>query len=417
MGLRYVWSELVHRPQRSIVAIISIALGVALYLSLQAYAEGYQNAARTPLTEIGADLVVQREGDIPDAFEGIVFPHSTAPIGEEEVAALREVEGVEEVGEALFFWSFESDPFLVGLGIDPEESFGPGRLRTAIREGRFLEAGDTGVAVADSSYADQYQLQIGDTVQISGEAFQLVGLADTSRVGNVANANLYLPIADVNRMVHAAPQVQSVYTLDEQVTNLLFVKADSAQASLVADNLKQLLGERSLVTTPQSFEDVFGTTFQLIDRFGLLVGFSCLFLALLGLLRVVVGGLTERRRDVGIMRAVGWRKREIVRQISRESLVLVAVGWSIGVIAAIGIAYVLSYFTVSIPVPWELSPTPHFMAGGAKSLALTVTMQASVQPLGIAGTGVLCLLAGWVLSWWLARRAANMKPVEVLRSE
>jgi lipoprotein-releasing system permease protein len=163
---RYSISELLHRRGRTMIALFSVAIGIALFLSLQAYSEGYHEAARAPLTEIGADMVAQREGDIPENFEGIVFPHSTAPIYEEEMNEIKQTDGVEQIGEALFFWLFGKEQFIVGLGIDPDNALGPGRLRSAVREGRFLKSEDTGVAVADSSYAAHNQLGIGDDIEI-----------------------------------------------------------------------------------------------------------------------------------------------------------------------------------------------------------------------------------------------------------
>ncbi len=111
---------------------------MALFVSLQAYATGHREAARAPLAEIGADIVAQRQGAVPDDFKGIVFPHSTAPIHQNEIDDIRKLPGVEEIGQAVLFWDFEPNSFLVGLGLDPGQTVGPGRLRTAVRSGRFL---------------------------------------------------------------------------------------------------------------------------------------------------------------------------------------------------------------------------------------------------------------------------------------
>ena len=85
MNLRYLWATLAGRPTRSLAAMLSVALGVALFVSLQAYASGYRQAARAPLVEVGADLTAQRQGTVPDKFEGMVFPHSVAPIQRAEI--------------------------------------------------------------------------------------------------------------------------------------------------------------------------------------------------------------------------------------------------------------------------------------------------------------------------------------------
>lgn len=56
MNLPYLLAELSHRPGRTLTAVLSVAVGVALFISLQAYAAGYRQAARPPLAQIGADI-------------------------------------------------------------------------------------------------------------------------------------------------------------------------------------------------------------------------------------------------------------------------------------------------------------------------------------------------------------------------
>ena len=75
MNLSYLFRELTRRPSRTISAIFSVAIGITLFVSLQAYAGGYREAARAPLSEVGADITAQRQGDVPEGFTGILFPH------------------------------------------------------------------------------------------------------------------------------------------------------------------------------------------------------------------------------------------------------------------------------------------------------------------------------------------------------
>ena len=417
MNLSYVLAELMRRPARTLTGLLSVAVGVALFVSLQAYATGYREAARAPLSEIGADVIAQRQGTVPEAFEGIVFPHSTAPIHRSEVEQIRQLPGVASVGEAVLFWDFEQDRFLVGLGLDPAESVGPGRLRAGLRAGRFLEPGDQGMAVADATYAAEQQLALGSTMSVAGQPFALVGLVDTSRAGQVANANLYLTLADARALASAAPNVRAVFDFRPDDANVVFVRADAAQAALVAGQVKSLLGDQAIVTTPRSFDEALGAAFVLIDRFGLVVGLAGLLVATAGLLRTTAAGLWERRRDVGLMRAVGWRRRDVTVQLLAETLALTGLGGLAGLLIAAVVSWGLGFSRVTVPVPWELSPTPHFLPGGAVSMALTVPLNAQIGPLAALAALALALLCGGLVSFWLSRRAAGIKPAEVWRSE
>jgi lipoprotein-releasing system permease protein len=417
MNLSYLLAELARRPGRTLAAILSVALGVALFVSLQAYAAGYRKAARAPLAEIGADIAAQRQGDVPEAFEGIVFPHSTAPIHRNEIDAVQRLPGVEAVGEAVLFWDFEPDRFLVVLGLDPASTTGPGRLRAALTAGRFLTSGEHGVAVADATFAHDKGLRLGEQVSIAGQPFTLVGLVDTSRAGQVANANLYIPLPDARALSTAAPNVRSVHDFRADDANILFIKANQAQADAVITAVTSLLGQKAIVSSAHSFSQVLGETFSLVDRFGWLVGLAGLLVAVAALLRAMASNLWERRRDIGVMRAVGWRRSEIIQQLTGEAVTLALAGVLVGLGLAALITLALGQTSVTVPVPWELSPTPHFLPGGAQAMAVTINLPAQISPAAALIALALALAGSAILGLALAGRAAQTKPGEVLRSE
>jgi lipoprotein-releasing system permease protein len=417
MNVRFLVTELIRRPSRLLSSILAIGIGVALFISLQAYAQAYRNAARVPLSEIGSDIIAQKQGERPLAFEGVVFPHSTSPLHQEQIQTIRQIPGVLAIGQSIFFWSFDSGRYLVGLGLDPSESVGPGRLSSAVRSGRFLQPGEQGVAVADTNYASENHLQPGSTITVSGKQFTLVGLVDTTRAGQVANANLYISLADAQALCSTAPNVLNVHDFRPTDANIIFIRANPAQAPGIADQISTILGKDAIVTTPRSFDQVLGATFSLIDRFGLLVGLAGLLVAAVGLLRTTAAGLWERRRDMGVMRAVGWRRKDIVAQLTFETLALIGLGWLAGMILAGLITWTFGFTSVTVPVPWELAPTPMMVAGGALKRGVTLPLVAQIDPrmaLIALGVAVLC---GGLAGLLLAHRATNIKPMEVLRSE
>ena len=413
----YLIAELTRRPYRTLSAIFTIAIGIALFISLQAYAGGYREAARAPLSEVGADITAQRQGDVPEGFEGIVYPHSVAPIHRDEIEAITAIPGVEEVAETLLFWSFEEDSFVAGLGFDPAVDFGPGRLQAGLVDGRFLQPDDRNVTLADASYAAQNGLEVGNVVTIVGHSFTIVGLINTSRVGQVANANLYLPLADAQAMAAVAPNVLAVHDMRPDDANLLFLKAEQTQAEDVVAAAEAILGEKALLSSAESFGEQLGALFDLIDRFGIMVGLVAFLFAIAILLRTVAAGMWERRREIGMMRAVGWRRRDISRQLLAETLIITLLGGLAGLALAWVVTLLMSQTAVTVPVPWELSPSPHFLPGGAKEVAVVVPLAAQITPtLALAALG-LSLAASTLVGLWLPRRISNIKPAEVLRSE
>ncbi len=421
MNPTYLFTELFRRPGRFLSAAISVALGVALFVSLQAYSTGYRQAARAPLALIGADIAAQRQGDVPEAFEGAVFPHSTAPIHPDEVKAIRDFPGVESVGEAVLFWNFEPDQFLVVLGLEPPSSLasavGPGRLMAALQDGRFLAPNDHWAAVADISFAQENNLRLDDTLDIAGHSFSIVGLVDTSRAGQVANANIYIPLIAAREIAGSAPNVLAVHDFRPDDSNILFIKANQAQTENVSSGVKDLLGDQALVSSAQSFNEVLGASFRLIDQFGWVISLVGLLIAVAGLLRSIASNLRERSRDIALMRAVGWLRTNIVGQLAAEAVVLSFAGGIVGLGLAAVITLILNQTSVTIPVPWELSPTPHFLQGGALEMGITIPLSAQIEWLTALAAMALAVLCGAVVGIALAGRSANTKPAEVLHNE
>jgi len=417
MNIAYLFAELSRRPVRALIAVASLGLGVALFVSLQAYADAYRQAARAPLSEVGADLAAQRQGAVPEKFEGVVFPHSVAPIHREEIDRIRQMSGVQGVAEVLFFWSFEPDSFVAGLGLDPSDTFGPGRLRASLTAGRFVEVGDHGAAVADSTYAQQSGLTLGSVVKLGGQPFTIVGLADTTRAGQLANANLYIPLTDARALANAAPQVRSVDDIRADDANLLFIKADQTRAEDVAAAITQVLGDKASVTSARSFAAELGALFTLIDRFGVVVGLVAFLFAATMLVRLVAAGIWERRREVALMRALGWRRRDVVAQLWAEVLTLALAGGVAGVALATLVVWAMSRATVTVPVPWELSPSPHFLAGGARAVSVVVALPARLTPILVGWAVGLLAVSATLVGVWLTGRITNIKPAEVLRGE
>jgi len=416
--MSYVGAELLRRPTRAISAMLSVAIGIAVFVGLQAYSVGYRAAARAPLSEVGADITVQRQGDVPETFDGIVFPHSVAPIHRDEIEAMPSIPGVEGVAESLFFWSFEGDRFVAGLGLDPTVDFGPGRLRAGLVDGRFLEEGDEGVVVVDASFATQNSLGVGDAIAVAGRSLAVVGVVDSTSVGKVANANLYIPLGDAQALASIAPSVLAVHDMRPDDANLLFVKAEQTQAEKnVVTAAEEIMGDQALVSAAESFTEQLGALFGLVDRFGVIVGLVALSFAVAVLLRTVAASVWERRREIGMMRAVGWRRRDVSRLLVTEALAVATSGATVGLGVALLLTMLMRRSTVTIPVPWELTPSPHFLPGGADEVAVVVPLAASITPTMALVAFGLSLLAAALVGVWSTRRLANIKPAEVLRSE
>ena len=93
MNLRYLKNELYYQKRRTLAAVIGLSIGIALLIILNALSMAYSRAARAPLQEIGADVTVQRSGNVPKDLTGAVFPCSAVTIRDEEVKRIEALPG------------------------------------------------------------------------------------------------------------------------------------------------------------------------------------------------------------------------------------------------------------------------------------------------------------------------------------
>jgi ABC-type antimicrobial peptide transport system permease subunit len=416
MNLRYMAKELYYQRRRSMIATFGLSIGIALLIILNALSIAYRQAAQIPLKEIGADITVQRAGDVPQELSGAVFPCSAVTLKNDELEKVGRLPGIKGMGKALLLWVFDPDRAWIVLGIERENSIGPAVLKYFVAEGRFLENGKA-EALVEVAYARQFGIRTGDTLSISGGHFPVVGLVDASRATKIAVANVYLPLKEAEALAVASTQLQSVSPYAPGDVNLLFIKADQDKISSIASAMKTILGDRAAVATPDSFLKLLGSLFALSDKFTLAASLIAIIVAILIAFKTMAGNIAERAKEIGVLKAVGWTNSNVVFQLMGESVVQCFLAGILGLFIAWIAAYGLSFMNVSIPIPWEMSPTPHFLPGGGdqiyKTLRLPVTVPWSLAIFAI----LLSVIIGGMSGGLLGRHIARIKPSEVLRHD
>jgi ABC-type lipoprotein release transport system permease subunit len=416
MSLHYLMNELYYQRRRTIAAIAGLSIGVALLIILNALSAAYRQAAQAPLKEIGADVTVQRPGDVPKDLAGVVFPCSAVTIRDEQVKKIQGLPGVRGIGKAVLLWVFDPNRAWIVLGVEQQNSVGPAVLRSAVTEGRFLEEGKS-EALVEAGYARQFGVKVGDTISIAGSTFPVVGLVDASRAAKIAIANVYVPLAEAQKLAAASSQVQSVSPFSAADVNLLFIKADQEKITGLAASLRTIVDKKATIGTPDSFLKLLGSLFALSDKFTMAASLIAIIVAVLIAFKTMAGNIAERAREIGVLKAVGWTNRNVVTQLLAESVIQCFLAGILGLIIAYVAAFALSFMRVNIPIPWDMSPTPHFLPGGGDQIFKTLRLPVHV-PWTLASFGILLsVIIGGVTGALLGRSISKIKPSEVLRHE
>jgi ABC-type lipoprotein release transport system permease subunit len=237
-------------------------------------------------------------------------------------------------------------------------------------------------------------------VSIGGREFNLVGVVDISGGNSASSANFYLPLADA----------QSLANLPADEINQIYLRVDEAtQVENIVTESETRLGEISALTE-ESIVQVMGGIAQVSDRFA---GVAALVALLGGLILTAVtlnAGIQLRAKEIGVMKAIGWQARDVVKLFVTEGIALSLLGVLLGIL--LGWLSTLILGQISIDLTLLAGTTPDFGIG-AESPATTLPAQLSLNAVLIAS--FTALISGGLASWFSARRAAQLKPAEALR--
>ena len=410
MYYRYIFKELRHHHQRMLVNCLGIAVGIALFVSINAVSAAYRDAVSLPFKNLGADLVVQRpelravdSGQPAQSMRGIRLPISSQLLAADDLVKVRAVPGVDALSAALLLWEFDRGGFRTIMGVDlAQPNLGPVRVKDWLAQGRFPDR--EGEVVLEKHYAKFHHNVLGDTVAIGGHSFTVVGTLEIKEGSQIAAANIYLPLTNAQALLEkGSGSVNTVYVR---------LKDPALQDSVKTEILRGLPGVS--VASSDSFLEVMGGVSRISDQFALVVSLVALAGAIFLIVKTMLANLIERAREIGILKAVGWTGADVRKQIMGEVFVQAFMGGIAGIVGGYLISYLLGYFAIPVSTPWEINLTPAFAKDAAEA-ARTIHLPVHLSAPLIGASLALTLAAGGLASFFMARRMAKMKPSDILR--
>lgn len=322
--------------------------------------------------------------------------------------------------------SFDVDSFTV-LGIDPgASSVGP-MSSVSLSGGRALTADDEGtdVAVLDATYATSAGLAVGDTIDVGGTSFEVVGIVASASSDADTAANVYIPL-DVAQTLSGAGDVVST----------IYVQASSSgDIAAVQASLQDALPDATVSSQSELAATVSGSLSSasaLITNLGTWLSVIVLVVAVALAVLLTISGVTRRTRELGTLKAIGWSNRRVVGQIAGESVVQALIGGIAGILLGlIGVAIInLVSPTISASTATPSGPGrggagmgqggPGGMPGGGfgdlASTASDVVLHAPLSLWIVVAALLLAVAGGLVAGAFGAWRAARLSPAEALRA-
>lgn len=357
---------LLRNPVRSTVVILCLIALLSPFVTAIAICEGIKSQYREMLNQAG-DVYVARDNY-----------GSNAPIELEMIGHLKEIQGVTEVVPRVIGRTYVKGKFLAVLGIDPEH------MPSSIRLVRGRMPKGNGDVIIGREAAKFLKLEIGSRFSIKrnpGQVFQIVGLFKSPcNIWNVDLLMMNFEDASLLFGIRGMATDLSVYTRPgyEQIVDVIV-------------RLSEKEGESG--KPPLRVQ-----TKELIDRYtqrgfnmkaGVFTGLYCLVFALgIPSIGVISGfGLSERRREIGVMKALGWQTQEVLEMVAMENLALSIISVPFIIIAAVlwihlfNGAVIAKFFVASLDiiipfqVPSKVFPIPAMLG---LMMAMVLTMVGSV---------------------------------------
>jgi putative ABC transport system permease protein len=410
MNYSYVLKELRHHHNRTLVNILGIGIGIALFVSINAVSTAYQKAVSLPFKNLGADIVVQRpekravdSGQPPASMRGIRLPFSNQLLSSQDLEKLKAIEGIDSMASSLLLWEFDKGGFRTIMGVDlAQPSLGPVKVKDWLKEGRFPQK--EGEAVVEKHYAKFHHTQIGGTVEINGRPFSVVGLLEIKEGSQIASSNIYLPLQDA----------QSLHDGQSNGVNIIYLRLKTPSLlSQVKTGIARQLNGVSVASSDSSLE-LMGGVSKISDQFSFIASIIALGGAVFLIVKAMLSNLVERSREIGILKAVGWTERDVQKQLMGEVFLQSLAGGIFGILMGYFFSYLLGFLSIPVSTPWELNLLPAFAkdtTAAAQTVRLPVSISAGLTAVSLA----LSLVAGGMASYVMGKRTARMKPAEILR--
>jgi ABC-type antimicrobial peptide transport system permease subunit len=300
-------------------------------------------------------------------------------------------------------------------GVDTSDlSMGP-LAGTEVTSGRTLQAADADRAVAGvgSSYAQDQELSVGDSITIRGRDFEVVGIVTASAQGS-GGSDVYLPLARAQALAGLKGRINTVY-----------VKASGSGAIATAKRaIQDVDPDATVMTSADLANEVTGSLSSagnLARTLGSWLSVAALAAAIVIATLLTLAAVGRRTREIGTLKAIGWRTRRVVGQIMGETVLLGLVGGALGIAIGVAGAWIVTQvaptLTATLPGGQGFAGPagPGGQGADAFSRSISVVLHAPVS-VGLVGISVgLALLGGVIAGLFGGWRAARLRPADAMR--
>lgn len=359
-----------HRT-RSLLTAAGVAVAIGGLIALVGTVRGLERGWTTKLAHLGTDVLVARKGTVEIL---------TATLDERIAAEIAQVPGVAEVtGELLDLIDLDNGEMLVLAGWPGNSPFW-NSLR--VTDGRRPAPDEAHAIIVGQATADALGKKPGMTLTLGGREFLVTGIFAQRDL--LANWGVVMPLASLQSLVEKQGRVT--------IFNLRLAPSGQPSVSSVIEDLRRTFPTLSFTKTAEVGET--NSVLRVLRATAWSVSFIALAIAVVVVVNTLMMSVVERTREIGILRAVGWRASSILALVAAEGMMLTAIGTGAGI--------VLGWATIK----WVMT-----------SSSLRGVLESGLSARTIAEIFIAALILGSAGSLYPAWRALKLDPIKALRSE
>ncbi|MCH8919961.1 MAG: ABC transporter permease [Chloroflexi bacterium] len=414
-------SALTSNVLRTLLTMLGIIIGIGAVITLTAASEGAQQGVGDRIRGLGSNLMFVRPGAVEQA--GIQLPGSGPGLFLEDARAIEEAQFPYIEGVASQATAGEPDPILLTQAIHLGQNTSTSLLGTEpsyqfvrdfyVESGRFISEDDVtkkalvtvlGADVreelfgSDDPIGKSVRIVIGPANFNVGFNFTVIGVMETKGASAATNQDdvVIVPLPSFQARVPLIRDPRG----RTNVSQINIKLTDRSKAEEAKDDIAALLRQRHSVTENdfriQTQTDLLDTATEVERSLQVLVvsiALISLIVGGIGIMNIMLVSVTERTREIGIRKAVGAKRLDILWQFLIESFMVTMLGGTLGVLAGVGATEIAERFEIGGDTTYVVTP-------------LWVLV-------GLVVAGVTGLIAGVYPAW----QASRLDPIEALRHE
>jgi putative ABC transport system permease protein len=397
-----VYRNIRERKTRSILTMLGVVVGIAAAIAIMSISYGMQESITEQLSEM-TDIIMVTPGSMELGSWGEFGSFNERDLrdverisGVKEAAALMgEMQEVEFRGEKVMVEIVGIEPrdmdAVFGETVKLEEDVDSGTSAS----GRELRENDRKVCQIGYSVANDYfdyEIGVNDRLTINGSKFRVIGVLEKQGgFRSNVDAQIYVTKRD------------AIDILDTKDISTIFVRVRNIEdAEAIADEIEERIDDNhklddftAAMAMGGAIEDL-ESIFGLLQLFLLVIVSVSLIVASLGIMNTTLMSVMERTHEIGVMKAIGAKNRNILSLFLLEAGVVSGIGGVLGCVAGVFAAKVITVYIYT---------------------AFDVEIAAVVTPEVLLGGVLVAVLVGILSGFYPARKASKLSPVEAVRYE